>query len=84
MASLTNIFFNILFHWFTVCHKLNIHGSVVKNSPAMQETWVNPWVGRIPWRGKQQPTPVSLPGKSHGQRSLGGLQSMGSQELDMT
>ena len=31
----------------------------------------DPWVGMIPWRGKWQPTPVFLPGKSHGQRSLG-------------
>ena len=29
-----------------------------------------PWVGKIPWRRKWQPTPVFLPGKSHGQRSL--------------
>ena len=26
----------------------------------------DPWVGKIPWRRKQQPTPVFLPGKSHG------------------
>ena len=31
-----------------------------------------PWVGKIPWRRKWQPTPVFLPGKSHGQRSLAG------------
>ena len=31
-----------------------------------------PWVGKIPWRRKWQPTPVFLPWKSHGQRSLGG------------
>ena len=30
------------------------------------------WVWKIPWRRKWQPTPVSLPGKSHGQRSLAG------------
>ena len=30
----------------------------------------NPWVGKIPWRRKWEPTPVFLPGKSHGQRSL--------------
>ena len=30
----------------------------------------HPWVGKIPWRRKWQPTPVLLPGKSHGQRSL--------------
>ena len=29
-----------------------------------------PWVEKIPWRRGWQPTPVSLPGKSHGQRSL--------------
>ena len=32
----------------------------------------DPWVGKIPWRRKWQPTPVFLPGKSHGQRSLEG------------
>ena len=26
----------------------------------------DPWVGKIPWRRKWQPTPVFLPGKSHG------------------
>ena len=30
----------------------------------------NPWLRQIPWRRKWQPTPVFLPGKSHGQRSL--------------
>ena len=29
----------------------------------------NLWVGKIPWSRKWQPTPVFLPGKSHGQRS---------------
>ena len=42
----------------------------VKNRPAMQEIWVYPWVGKIPWRRKWQPTPTFLSGKSHGQRSL--------------
>ena len=31
----------------------------------------DPWVGKIPWSSKWQPTPVFLPGKCHGQRSLG-------------
>ena len=31
----------------------------------------------MPWRRKQQPTPVFLPGKSHGQRSLMGYSSGG-------
>ena len=32
----------------------------------------NPWVGKIPWRRKWQPTLVLLPGKFHEQRSLVG------------
>ena len=32
----------------------------------------DPWVGKIPWKRKWQPTPVILPGKSHGCRSLTG------------
>ena len=30
----------------------------------------NPWIGKIPWRRKWQPTLVFLPGKPHGRRSL--------------
>ena len=32
----------------------------------------NPWIGKIPWSWKWQPTPVLLPAESHGQRSLAG------------
>ena len=49
-------------------------GSVEKNPPAMQEVegrGVDPWVRKILWRRKWQPTPVFLPRESHGQRSLG-------------
>ena len=44
----------------------------------------SPWVGKIPWRRKWQPTPMFLPGKSHGQRSLADYSSWGHRELDMT
>ena len=43
----------------------------------------NPWVRRIPWRRKWQPTPVFLPGKSHGQRSLAGYGPWDCKESDM-
>ena len=33
-----------------------------------------PGLGRFPWRRAWQPTPVFLPGESHGQRSLGELE----------
>ena len=38
---------------------------------------LNPWVGKIPLGRKWQPTPVFLPGKFHGQRSLAGYSSKG-------
>ena len=44
----------------------------------------DPWVGKIPWRRKWQSTPVLLPGKSHGQRSLVGYSPWGRKELDTT
>ena len=37
----------------------------------------NPWVRKIPWRCKWQPTPVILPGKSHRQRRLVGYSPWG-------
>ena len=45
---------------------------------------LNPWVGKIPWRRAWQPTPVFLPGESHGQRSLVGYSPQGCKESDMT
>ena len=37
----------------------------------------DPWIGKIPWRRAWQPTPVFLPGESHGQRSLEGYSPWG-------
>ena len=40
--------------------------------------------GVSPWRRTRQPTPVFLPGESHGQRSLVGYSPLGRKQLDMT
>ena len=45
---------------------------------------LDPWVGKITWRRKWQPTPVFFPGQSHGQRSLVGYGSWGHKESDTT
>ena len=37
----------------------------------------DPWIGKIPWNRKWQPTPVFLHGKFHGKRSLGGYSQWG-------
>ena len=47
----------------------------------MQETWVQAWVGKIPWRRAWQPTPVLLPGQSPWTEMPGGLQSFGLQKV---
>ena len=43
-----------------------------------------PGLGRSPGEGNGNPTPVFLPGKSHGQRSLVGYSPQGRKELDTT
>ena len=48
---------------------------LVKNLPACRSAKFNFWVGKTSWRGKWQPTPVFLPGESHGQRQLAGYSS---------
>ena len=52
---------------------------LVKNPPAMQETWVRSLVGKIPWRRERLPTPVLWPGEFHGLYS-----PWGHKEADMT
>ena len=48
-------------------------GSEVKASARnVGDLGSDPWVGKIPWRKKWQPTLVFLPGESHGRRSLVG------------
>ena len=71
---------------FSVCirHVGFLGGSAVRNPPANAEDVAFPGLGRSPCRRKWQPTPVFLPGKSHGQRSLVGYSPWGHKELDMT
>ena len=59
-------------------------GSVVKNPPAnaVAAGSIPGW--KILWRSKWKPTPVLLPGKSDGQRSLGGYSPRGHKESDTT
>ena len=54
---------------------------MVKNLPAMWETWGQSLVGKIPWRRAWQPPPVFLPGESPWTEEPGDLQPMGSQRV---
>ena len=67
---------------------MNLDGAVGKE-PACQcrrnkRCRFNPWMGKIPRRRKWQPTPVFLPGESHGQRNLVGYSPWGRKESDIT
>ena len=55
---------------------------MVKDLTAMQETWVRFLGWEDPWRRAWQPTPVFLPGESHGQRSLVSYSPWGCKESD--
>ena len=57
---------------------------VKKESACSSRCEFDPWVRKIPWRRKWQPTPVFLLRKSHGQRSLECYSPWGGKELDMT
>ena len=62
----------------------------VKNLPAIQRhrrhgrRRFDPWVGKIPWKRKWQPTAVSLPRQFHGQRSLLNYSPYSHKESEMT
>ena len=57
------------------------NSSVVKVSTCQRRRGTfDPWVGKVPCRAKRQPTPVLLPGESHGQKSLVGYSPWGHKE----
>ena len=64
--------------------RVSLVAQMVKTLPAMQETQVQPLSQEDPWRREWQPTPVFLPGKPLGQRSLEGYNPRGCKESDTT
>ena len=79
-----------LFYWiigfqlFCFDCEAPLMAQMVKNLPATQETRVQSCDGEIPWRREWQSTPVFLPGKFHGQRSLVVYTPWGHKESNMT
>ena len=70
------------------CSGLPTGGSVVKNQPAYAgdtgDVGLIPGSGRSPWRRKRQPTPIFLPGKFYGQRSLTGYSPWGRKDSGLS
>ena len=84
-------------HWLTcsmILSRLGFSGDASGKEPTCQSRRhrrprFDPWVRKIPWKKKWQPTPVFLPGESHGQRRLRGyspwdLKEMGSQRVGLS
>ena len=75
-------------------HICLIHSTYISRSPGGSDGKVSvyqcgrpgfdPWVGKIPWRRKWQPTPVFLPGESQGWGSVVGYHLQGRTESDTT
>ena len=59
-------------------------GSDGKESVCKGRPGFAPWVGKILRRREWHPTPIFLPGESHGQRNLGVYSPWGCKELDTT
>ena len=58
--------------------------SVVRNLPAVRETWTWSLGGKTLWRRAWQPTPVFLPGESHEQKGLAAYSPYGRKQSDTT
>ena len=59
-------------------------GGAVESACQCRRLRFDPWVRKTPWRRKWQPTPVFLPGESHGQSSLVGYSPRGGEESGVT
>ena len=81
ILSIILIFDSILFF---LCVYSSLAAQSVKQLPAVQEPWVWSLIGKILWRRRQQTTPGTSPGNSHGQRSLVGYSPRGHKELGTT
>ena len=61
-----------IYRFFPINVNYSTRGSDGKSLPAMQETWIRPWVRKGLWRREWLPILIFLPGEFHGQRSLAG------------
>ena len=76
---------SIIIIWLLVYALGSPGGSVIKNLSANAgDAGSIPELGRSPGEGKWQSTPVFLPGKFHGQRSLAGYSPWGHKDSDTT
>ena len=82
---LTFVFLISRWHNLSRLYRTPLVAQMVKRLPTMWERpGFNSWVRKILWRRKWHRTPVLLPGKSHGRRSMIGYSPRGHKESDTT
>ena len=84
-GSYSSYFFSFLRNYYTVLHGLPrwLSGKEFTcQCRRHRRLRFDPWVRKLPWRREWLPTPVVLPGKSHGQRSLVGYSPWDRKESD--
>ena len=86
----------LMYYWSNAILMHKVNGAIYQDRGLPRWHWgkesacqcrkgrCDPWVRKIPWRRKGQPTPVFLPGESQGQRSLRGSSPWGRKESDVT
>ena len=84
LTIIRTIYFQCIIFIKTLASRASLVAQWWRIRPQCGRLRFEPWVGQIPWRRKWQPTPVFLPGKSRGQRSLAGYSPLGCKELDVT
>ena len=82
MPSSRRRYFLLSLYFFLLFVIWSFPGGVSGREPACQcrrlgRCELDPWVRKIPWRRKWQPTPVFTPREAHGQCSLGGYRPWG-------
>ena len=79
-----SIYLYIYIYVYTCIYWICLMAQVVRNLPVMQEAQFQPLGREDPWRREWQPTPLFLPVKSHGWKSLVGYSPWGCKESNMT
>ena len=82
--SQSDLFHRLTCWGYTCCEGLPRWLSGTESACQHRRCRFDPWVGKIPWRRKWQPTLVFFPGEFHGQRSLVGCSLRGRKESDTT
>ena len=77
-------FFPSVYNNLRVSQVAQVGKSLLANPGDIRDSGSIPGTGRFPWKRAWQPTPVFLPGKSHGLRSLAGYSPEGCKDLDIT